>query len=417
MVTLRNISVASVDRTTFSVGWHYLAVRWSVERVSLFVDGVEVDYTLSPSLPDSFTEDMSIGTSLQHAGQNFNSLIDDLRISSRARTDEEILQSYQAKTLPCDGDTTYLMRMDGNLQPTEGGAYGLLVRDKSGRKTILDENGILQTWQEGRADNVESGKPLVLNVFLPTETRQVNKAILRFKRQEFRAYEKAAASGGATTSGASSTSTTASGGATTSGASSTSTTASGGGTTSGSSSISTTASGGDHRHQMFYNYWSASQPTSWRELKACSSIGGGSVSIVVGTGSYNDLYTYSADGDHKHDMQHTHTVSAHEHGMQHTHTIQTHTHGMEHTHTISNHTHPLDFGIYTGTSASNVTVKINGADRTSALGGGTGFNVDKDDLNITPYMQVGQWNVIELGSTTLGRIDATVFIQALMGVS
>lgn len=297
------------------------------------------------------------------------------------------------------------------------GKYGLLIKDSSGDKTLLDEDGLLQTWQEGRADNVESGKPLVLSVFLPTETRQINRAILRFRRQAFRAYEKAAASGGATTSGASSTSTTASGGATTSGASSTSTTASGGGTTSGSSSISTTASGGDHRHQMFYNYWSASQPTSWRELKACSSIGGGSVSIVVGTGSYNDLYTYSADGDHKHDMQHTHTVSAHEHGMQHTHTIQTHTHGMEHTHTIPNHTHPLDFGIYTGTSASNVTVKINGADRTSALGGGTGFNVDKDDLNITPYMQVGQWNVIELGSTTLGRIDATVFIQALMGVS
>jgi len=76
----------------------------------------------------------------------------------------------------------------------------------------------------------------------------------------------------------------------------------------------------------------------------------------------------------------------------------------------------LEFGIYTGTTPQNVTVRINGIDRTVALGGGSGFNSDQTNLDITQYINIGQWNTIELGSSRLGRLDASVFIQALMGL-
>lgn len=89
---------------------------------------------------------------------------------------------------------------------------------------------------------------------------------------------------------------------------------------------------------------------------------------------------------------------------------------MSHTHIISDHIHGIIYGIYEGTSPTNITIKINGTDRTSILGGGTGFNSDQSNLNITSYLSIGQWNTIELGSSQLGRLDATVFIQALMGV-
>jgi hypothetical protein len=90
--------------------------------------------------------------------------------------------------------------------------------------------------------------------------------------------------------------------------------------------------------------------------------------------------------------------------------------GDPHTHdiTTSDHDHSLERGICEGTVASNVTVKINSIDRTSALGGP--FNADNAGLNIAPYMNIGQWNKIVLGSSQLGRIDAKVFIQALMSV-
>ena len=80
-----------------------------------------------------------------------------------------------------------------------GGAtkrFGLSVKAQDGATTLLDDRGLLQTWQEGRADNVQNNYPLVLNVYLPSETRSIGRALLRFRRQNFRAYSAGAASGG-----------------------------------------------------------------------------------------------------------------------------------------------------------------------------------------------------------------------------
>ena len=115
---------------------------------------------------------------------------------------------------------------------------------------------------------------------------------------------------------------------------------------------------------------------------------------------------------HDHGMAHTHGI-AHDHGMAHNHGMG-HDHGMGHTHTVPVHAHGIVHGIFTGLAAAGVTVAVNGIDRTSALGGP--FNADQNNLNIAPFLNVGQWNTVALGSTQLGRVDGSIFIQALMGV-
>jgi len=278
--------------------------------------------------------------------------------------------------------------------------YGVKAIAEDGSTVILDHEGILQTWQEGRADNVDASNPLVLNVYLPPETKSVHKALLRFRLQAFRAYETGASSGGGGTSGASSTTTT--------GPSSTSTTTNNsksftllptnyqglGTTTGGSHEHSYTSTNGAHVHSGETSWTIPTvSPDHYHDYRYMDSAGSHSHSV------------YSSNSSHNHDVyDHYHP---HSHGMD-------HTHGMNHTHSVPNHTHPLLFGIYISTTATGVTVKINGTDRTSALGGP--FNSDQSSLNIAPYLTFGQWNTIELGSSQLGRVDATIFIQAKMGV-
>lgn len=281
--------------------------------------------------------------------------------------------------------------------------YGVKIWNDKG-DVLLDDTGILQTWQDHLVDNVDSTHGLSLNLYLPATTLEIVNANLRIKLANFRAYETGAASGGGSTSGASSASTTPSGGGSTSGASSSSTTASGGGATS--------SENGEHRHIVAYNGQSTSDPSSgsWKDMWFGNSSGAPSyTSVKMSTSSTSAIWTYGAEGDH------THTIAAHSHGMSHTHTTPNHSHNIEHTHTTPNHTHNLTFGIYEGTAATGVTVTINGVDRTAALGGP--FNADQSGLDIAQYLVVGQWNTILLGSSQLGRIDATVFLQAKMSAT
>jgi len=261
-----------------------------------------------------------------------------------------------------------------HLGPYASNKFGLKLVAPDGVTTILDEDGILQTWQEGRADNVDASHPLVLSVYLPEETKSVYKAILRFKLQGFRSYSKSAASGGGSTSGSSSATTTASGGNTT--------------PTSQTSDLwdldsmyvpNAVSDRDDHNHGI---------PNSTTLLVS----GGDTVDFVESGG-----HTHALTADHRHDV-----------------TIPSHTHGMSHTHSTPNHEHNITYGIYTDTSATGATVIINGVDRTSVLGGP--FSSDQANLSIAAYLSAGQWNTIQLGSSQLGRIDATVFLQAKMGI-
>lgn len=114
--------------------------------------------------------------------------------------------------------------------------------------------------------------------------------------------------------------------------------------------------------------------------------------------AFSPVYTYEAAVDHSHAVSAT-TSGA---GASHAHTVADHTHAVSgttssaetsHTHsvTLPSHTHSLVFGIYEGagpTASANVTVTINGVDRTATLGGP--FDGDFLAKDITAYLQDGQ---------------------------
>ena len=279
--------------------------------------------------------------------------------------------------------------------------FGLKLMNRTGQNVILDENGILQSWQNGRTDNVDPSNGLSLYIYLPESTLSVRQAILSFKLLAFRSYAESTASGGATTR------TSSSGGGTTvtssSGGGSNQTSSSGGGAN------TSTASGGGKTdttgftNPTFYIYSSTRLPMNASDA------------------TFENHFHAVQVNDR---LNHSHTVSipSHTHGFSlssHTHdvTIPNHSHSVtvpNHTHDISipNHTHDMQHGIYTSTTATGISVIINGTDRTSALGGK--FNSDQNNLNITSYMRTGQWNEIRLTTDRLGRIDANIFIQAFV---
>lgn len=244
------------------------------------------------------------------------------------------------------------------------GKYGLLIRDKTGKVTMLDEEGMLQTWQEGRTDNVDSNNPLVLYLYTPPETRVISKAILRFKLLPFRAYSKGTESGGGIY-----TSTESGGGTYTS-------TESGGGGIATSLALNWEPGDNGHDHGI---------PNGL----LLSTADGGSVGWVK-------------SGQHSHQISipsHTHLFS-----------IPNHYHWFS----LPEHIHDIKYGIYTSTSATNISIYINSTNVTYELGGM--FTTDQNNLDITKYIKIGQWNRIELNSSRLGRIDASCFIQAFVGM-
>ena len=100
---------------TLSVGWHFFTMRWSATELALLIDGGAQKATaVNPYLPSSISGSAYIGCT--DSGSYVNSLIDDLRISSRARTDAEIAAAYASgQPLAVDADTTYKMAFDGTL--------------------------------------------------------------------------------------------------------------------------------------------------------------------------------------------------------------------------------------------------------------------------------------------------------------
>jgi hypothetical protein len=303
------------------------------------------------------------------------------------------------------------------------------------RRGYLGSNQVAQSVYAYHEDSVDGTYSATLKFWLPRGTVKVVEMGLRFALLPFRAYSKAAASGGGTTqtSGASSSSTTASGGSSTptSGASSATTTASGGGDTSGT--------WGEFSGTGAANLANAGTGASGAATGDTASGTGYTSGTTGATGGHTHSYWEPAghvhglnshthtgpshthsDSGHVHFIpNHAHTNPTHTHGMAHTHdvTIGAHTHGMAHTHgvTIGAHTHSAVYGIYESTSATGVTVTVNGTDRTAVLGGGPGFTADQNwlDINQADWLSFGVadadcLNTIVLTSTQLGRIRAQV---------
>ncbi|HWI52965.1 MAG TPA: phage tail spike protein, partial [Symbiobacteriaceae bacterium] len=261
--------------------------------------------------------------------------------------------------------------------------YGMRVFSNQGT-VMMDDQGLLQSWQEAPTmPEVDATHPARMVVYLPPETLTIHRALLRFRREKYRAPATAASSGGGSTSGPSSLTTTNTAPATTSGPSSKTTTDSGGGDVVTSNTTMTpwtlfainvpdsmsnggshnhgggTGAAGGHNHGLTPGVWVA------------VSSNGSSVTGFQGYSAAPDhSHSIGSDGSHIHsitaDHRHQVSVPSHSHGMDHTHQVPAHSHGMDHTHTVPNHSHGLEFGIYEGPLPTNITVKINGVDRTAA---------------------------------------------------
>lgn len=256
------------------------------------------------------------------------------------------------------------------------GRYGLKLTDASGNRTILDDNGILQSWQDGRCDNVDDKNPLKLHIYIPKETQRIYKAALRIYTEGFRTYSKATE-----WKGTQSTSTDSGGGDYT----------------------STDGGGGDYTST---EYDGGKVETS----HGASNVQGGMVTVNVQGGGGGSVSFYQTQY-HEHEVEfpnHSHRVQipGHTHGV----SIPSHSHGVD----IPGHQHDIVFGIYQE-YASNVRTEIyiNGTDRTAAISGSGYVYGNNDEMNLTSYLKNG-WNEIEVRSNNRCRVDATIFIQALL---
>lgn len=255
------------------------------------------------------------------------------------------------------------------------GRYGLKLTDASGNRTILDDNGILQSWQDGRCDNVDDKNPLKLHIYIPKETQRIYKAALRIYTEGFRAYSKATE-----WKGTQSTSTDSGGGDYT----------------------STDGGGGDYTSTEYDGgrVETSHGSTNVRDEMVNYNVIGGTGYVQI----YKVLY-------HEHEVEfpnHSHQVQipGHTHGV----TIPSHSHNVD----IPGHKHEIVFGIYQE-DVSNVRTEIyiNGTDRTSAISGSGYVYGNNDEMNLTSYLKNG-WNEIEVRSNNRCRVDATIFIQALL---
>lgn len=223
------------------------------------------------------------------------------------------------------------------------------------------------------ADNCDPEHPAVLRFWVPEDTARINKVMLSYRVEAFRAYSRAIEAAPATTSGPSSRTTTASGGG----------------------AFETTTTDGSYEGTTLQQEKDIPGPISiiaWRETS--------------GVWTTNDDIP-----------NHTHKIPPHYHdvfipGHNHQVVIPPHEHEMDHTHTIPAHTHDIQHGIFEGPTPTAVTVKVDGVVI-------PGLGVSADEVDIVPYLDKddsgrirrGTWHTIEIKPNTLGRVVASVVSQ------
>lgn len=251
------------------------------------------------------------------------------------------------------------------------------------------------------ADNADNQNHSVIRIYIPDTMARINKCILNYQLEAFRAYSKAIGGGGASVT------------STNSGGGSASSTGSGGGsyssTDSGGGDYSSTSNGG------------ASVQTSGVD-RYIRERGGHNHGIRDGTrllttggdGAYVEWVT---SGEHEHRLDipghgHDFRIPYHKHDFKtndHSHNVNipNHSHGIS----IPSHIHDLQFGIYRGSAANNVNIKIDGTLIPQTKPG--------EDIDIIQYLATdaggkinrNTWHTIEIIPNTLTRIVANVFMQ------
>jgi len=117
-----NYPISHSIEPSLLVGYRYITVRWKAnQELSLFIDGIKVA-TATSNIPQfSITPNDYIylgGSPLFWTWVNYdygNLTFDSIRISNKARSDEEIMQTYQQGYFEVDSWTTYMLNFNDKL--------------------------------------------------------------------------------------------------------------------------------------------------------------------------------------------------------------------------------------------------------------------------------------------------------------
>lgn len=279
--------------------------------------------------------------------------------------------------------------------------------------------------QRGSLDSGTS-KALTLTVTFDANVGMLHKAKLRWQATALRSNVSVAASGGAQTSSSGGGATTSAGGAQTSSSQSDHTHSVSGQSTSSNSghrhrmfqyqssdSLNTdvpsnntsdaftgnsayeSAAGDPHYHGLSNHTHQLAQHThnipDFRLMYGKASDGTTNVWVRISEyATYQDIYTFDSDTSHTHNIS-TATSAA---GGSHSHTVSDHTHTVSaHTHSVSDHTHGLTYGVVEDTTPTNpqLSVAINGVDRTAAFTAQLGSAAWRDAMNSWQTVDVSSW--------------------------
>jgi len=113
------VNVALTGGNVPNLSWSRITIRWNTSGVACFINDVLV---ASDPRPITAISGAVLYIGSDNMQYHANILVDDLRVSSRARTDEEILAAYQSgKPLLADEWTTYKLDFDDKVRITAQG--------------------------------------------------------------------------------------------------------------------------------------------------------------------------------------------------------------------------------------------------------------------------------------------------------
>ncbi|MCL2751872.1 MAG: phage tail protein [Firmicutes bacterium] len=276
---------------------------------------------------------------------------------------------------------------------------------------LNDRQRISETYSQGAVtlftnqfyDNCAPDQPAEFRFYIPSNVVHLNQIMLAGRAAAFRGYTRATQGGGArasTTGGGGGTNST-----TSSGGSSTPTSSSGGGSMETSSSVALFSSNAE---------LDSSDPGGVGGANHNHGIPSGTyVAVTDGTTNVTGSRWYVASGKHTHPA-HSHTINLHPHT--HSVSIPNHSHGFstpshEHSFSVPDHTHNIEHGIYRGTTASSLTIAVDGKNAGS-------FGASISDLNVIDFLSkdgggnvTRGWHTITVTPNILTRVEFDLVIQ------
>lgn len=354
-----------------------------------------------------------------------------------------------------------------------------LTLDSSVRDTaeelneILDKIGVQELYSQGAtnlysmqiSDSCDADHPLEMSYYVPGNVLRINRCLLKWQIEAYRSYAKLAASGG----GGTRTSAEGGGGTVTIPAQTISIGvkySSGPMDAADGSAVSLTGGpkdylggvktatdkAGKHSHNFAHVHAIESHIHSFTGTRKTYSIAHNH-SLSAGAGATGGIYTgnksiqvtpegevgesgtlwttgaYDAqggsgqsatgeNGTHSHDFAHAHDMP-HAHDIQHEHVIPSMWFDLEpHRHSVKipEHTHDIEYGIYTGSRAKTVTIKVDGKEIPAEDLG------DEKEIDIAKYMSANAdgrvtrstWHKVSFVPDALTRITANLFFQVFI---